>query len=96
MRCTSLPLCLLCLGLLLSAAWSDEQKPQEKKPRPGDAAGQLFERLKALSGEWVLAKESALGPKGKVVVRYRLTAGHSAVVETIFRNSSAVCSNFVG
>lgn len=88
MRRALLPLCLLCFGVLFSTAWPDEGKAKDKNPPAKVAAGKLFERLKSLSGDWELAKASNLGPKGKVMVRYRLTAGGSAVVETIFPDTN--------
>ncbi len=90
MRRSSLVLGMLCLGMLFPAVWSDEQKPIDKKPAATakDPMDQVFERLKKLSGEWELAKPSELAPKGKVASRYRLTAGDSAVAETIFPDTN--------
>lgn len=49
-------------------------------PKPADAA---FERFKRLVGDWVIANSEGVA-QGKVQLRYRLTAGGSAVVETVF------------
>jgi hypothetical protein len=42
-----------------------------------------FDQLKALQGEW-LDLEGVVGPKGAVLVTYRVTGGGTAVVETMF------------
>jgi len=49
--------------------------------KPAPAA---FERFKALAGEWVAAEDGEMARKGDLVARYAVTAGGSAVVETIF------------
>jgi len=46
------------------------------------AADAAFERLVALKGDWVNADAPA-GSQGTVVANYRVTAGGSAVVETL-------------
>jgi hypothetical protein len=43
-----------------------------------------FERLKTLVGEWVAAEDGEMAKKGDLVARYALTAGGSALVETVF------------
>jgi hypothetical protein len=43
-----------------------------------------LERLKALAGEWVAAEDGEMVKKGDLVARYAVTAGGSAVVETVF------------
>jgi hypothetical protein len=53
-------------------------------PPPNGAAAAGFARLKALSGEWVAAEDGPLAKKGDLVARYAVTAGGSAVVETVF------------
>ena len=50
----------------------------------GKDIGLVFEQLKKLAGDWQLAAPPDEASKGKVALRYRLTAGGSAVVETIF------------
>ena len=58
-------------------------------PPPGEskAASPAFERFKALEGEWVAAEDGEMTKKGDLVARYAVTAGGSAVVETIFPGS---------
>ena len=43
-----------------------------------------FERFKGLAGDWVAAEDGEMSKKGDLVARYALTAGGSALVETIF------------
>jgi hypothetical protein len=43
-----------------------------------------LERFKALAGEWVAAEDNEMVKKGELVARYAVTAGGSAVVETVF------------
>jgi hypothetical protein len=49
-------------------------------------AATAFDRFKALAGDWIDVDGSA-GAKGQVVATYRLTAGGSAVLETLFPGS---------
>ena len=49
--------------------------------RPASAA---LERFKALAGDWVAADDGEMVKKGDLVARYAVTAGGSAVVETVF------------
>jgi hypothetical protein len=76
---------LLVGGVLVSAVPADEPGRNDKKladnPKEVVAA---FERLKKLAGEWQAASPKDEVAKGKVAIRYQLTAGGSAVVETIF------------
>jgi hypothetical protein len=46
-----------------------------------------FERLKDLAGDWVAAEDGEMSKKGDLVARYALTAGGSALVETILPGS---------
>jgi hypothetical protein len=55
--------------------------------RETTAASQAFERFKALAGEWVAAEDGEMSKKGDLVARYAVTAGGSAVVETVFPGS---------
>ncbi len=48
---------------------------------------EAFERFRGLAGEWVAAEDTLLVKKGGLVARYALTAGGSAVVETLFPGS---------
>jgi hypothetical protein len=55
--------------------------------KPGSAtpdANARFERLKGLVGEWQIADSNDKAQKGQLAARYHLTAGGSALVETIF------------
>ncbi len=59
---------------------------------PGPAAGAkaaapAFDRFKALAGDWVAAEDAEMVKKGDLVARYVLTAGGSALVETVFPGS---------
>jgi hypothetical protein len=51
------------------------------EPKQIDAA---FERFKRLAGDWEVAGAKSEAQKGKTQCRYRLTAGGSALVETVF------------
>ena len=51
------------------------------EPKQIDAA---FERFKRLVGDWEVAGAKSEGQKGKTQCRYHLTAGGSALVETVF------------
>jgi len=86
MRRSILTLGLLVASALLASAWAEAPGRGEKKAadHPQDKLGPVFEQLKKLVGEWQLAKPADEASKGKTAVRYRLTAGGSALVETIF------------
>jgi hypothetical protein len=51
------------------------------EPKPVDVA---FERFKRLVGDWEIAGPKDEAQKRKIQARYRLTAGGSALVETVF------------
>jgi hypothetical protein len=51
-------------------------------------ASAALERFKALSGDWVAAEDGAMSRKGDLVARYAVTAGGTAVVETVFPGSA--------
>ena len=53
-------------------------------PAPENPAAAALEKMKALAGEWVAAKEGPLSKKGDLVARYAVTAAGTAVVETVF------------
>ena len=69
-------ICLLAFGSLQVAA-------QEQKPYVGSEA---FERMKQLVGSWEGTIDKGQGPV-KVTASYKLTAGGSAIVETIFEGA---------
>jgi hypothetical protein len=54
---------------------------------PASPAAASLDRLKALAGEWVAAEDSEMVKKGDLVSRYVVSAGGSAVVETVFPGS---------
>lgn len=70
----------LMLVALGAAAYGDG-KPAAKAPAAATHAG--LERLKTLAGAWVEADKDGK-PTDKVVSVYKVTAGGSAVQETIF------------
>jgi hypothetical protein len=43
-----------------------------------------LDRWKALAGEWLAAEDGPMAKKGDLVARYAVTAGGTAVVETVF------------
>lgn len=69
-------ICLVALGALQVAA-------EEHKPYVGSEA---FERMKQLVGSWEGTLDEGQGPK-KIAASYKLTAGGSAIVETIFEGA---------
>ncbi len=69
-------ICLLAFGSLQVAA-------QEQKPYVGSEA---FERMKQLVGSWEGTMDKGQGPV-KITASYKLTAGGSAIVETIFEGA---------
>ena len=52
----------------------------------GGGAASL-DRIKALAGEWVAAEDGEMVKKGDLVSRYAVSAGGTAVVETVFPGS---------
>ena len=70
----------LCVALLSlgAAVWAGDDKPAGKA-----TSSPAFEALKKLVGTW-----TATGPEGKeVTTQFRLTAGGSMLVETLFPGS---------
>jgi hypothetical protein len=66
---------LLLLVFTASPSYGVEDSPSK--------AGQVFAKMKKLVGDWV--ELDAQGkPTGKIVTSFRLTAGGSALIETIF------------
>jgi hypothetical protein len=69
-------------ALVLSAgAGFAVSDPPAAAAKPSSAA---LERFKALAGNWVAAEDGEMTKKGDLVARYAVTAGGSAVVETVF------------
>jgi hypothetical protein len=75
----------LLAGAALIALLAADQAPKAKAPSPSAKdTCPAFERLKTLAGDWELANSKDEAQRGKTVVRYRVTAGGSAVEETLF------------
>ena len=51
------------------------------------SGGPALDRIKALAGEWVAAEDNEMVKKGELVSRYVVSAGGTAVVETVFPGS---------
>jgi hypothetical protein len=75
---------LMSTVLLASAAAGEHCTKQEKTAIDSRSTSAAFERLKELAGDWRIASPKDEAGKGKVAVRYRVTAGGTAVVETLF------------
>ena len=74
-------LTLLVVALLWAAAPAlSQQKPAAEKEQPKGTALELF---KQLAGDWT-GREAGGHIEGDVHVKYKVTAGGSAVVETLF------------
>ncbi len=82
---TKIATTLLVGTILFASVSADEPGHSGRKPsentRQVDSA---FERLKGLVGDWESADAKNESQKGKIALRYHLTAGGSAVVETVF------------
>ena len=72
------------LVVLVFAAWAAAESKEAKSPAATAQAG--LERLKKLAGEWVAADDQGQ-PTTKVVSIFKITAGGSAVQETLFPGS---------
>jgi len=72
---------LVCGGLSVVAVAGDNHKHEHKTSAQASNAG--FERLKSLAGTWVAADEKG-NPTDEVVSVIKVTAGDSAVQETLF------------
>jgi hypothetical protein len=73
---------VLVLFALATAPLGGQDKPPQEKPVGQPAA---FEQFKRLAGDWVGKEQGKDGPD--LHIRYQVTAGGSAVVETIFPGS---------
>jgi hypothetical protein len=72
---------LLAVGFAVMVALAPAE---EKKEDSGATKNARFEQFKQLAGEWIGENQKdEKGPK-QIHVKYRVTAGGSAVVETIF------------
>ncbi len=72
---------VLAAAVACTAGFLRAAPPVPPASTPG-AAG--LERFKALAGEWVAAEDGEMTKKGELAARYAVTAGGSAVVETVF------------
>lgn len=78
MRATACAALVACLTISVTLAGHDHA------PAPDAAKNAAFETLKSLAGTWT-GKAGAKGTEGSTAtVTYRLTAGGSALVETLF------------
>jgi len=76
---------LLVFASTLALAGAGDPCCDEKKPAVGSKeTSSRFERLKGLAGDWQIASPKDAAQQGKTAARYHLTAGGSALVETIF------------
>jgi hypothetical protein len=75
---------LLVTMSLFASASADHPGHSGHEPSGNKQVDSAFERFKGLVGEWRMASPKDESQKGKVAVRYHLTAGGSALVETIF------------
>jgi hypothetical protein len=78
-RTTLLVALVACAGATLAGAGSPAATPTA-----GKAGTAALDRLKALAGDWVSAEDGQMSKKGELTARYAVTAGGSAVVETVF------------
>jgi hypothetical protein len=79
---------VVCLAVAFAGAEASAGTAA-KAASPADAktASPNLERFKALAGEWVAAEDGEMWKKGDLIARYVVTAGGSAVVETVFPGS---------
>jgi hypothetical protein len=75
---------IAALVLTTTAAYAG---PGAEHAHPAKPAPAVFEKLKALTGEWIAAEDNPMAKKGDLVARYAITASGTAVVETIFPGS---------
>jgi hypothetical protein len=75
-------MCATALGVSLAAG--EPSHCQNKVSSGAQDVHSAFERLKKLAGDWQIAASADKGAAKSVDVRYRLTAGGSALVETLF------------
>src|SRR6476619_2378476 len=81
-KCAVLVVLLVLTGTVFAGAVS----PGTDGAAPAPATTPL-DRFKGLAGDWVAAEDGEMFHKGDLVARYALTAGGSAVVETVFPGS---------
>ncbi len=77
--CSFVSVCAAFAIVAAASATADE------KPTAKATTSPAFEKVKKLAGDWVMVQDGK--PTEQVVSTYRLTAGGSAVIETIFPGS---------
>lgn len=73
-----------CAALHAALTAGEPGKNGGQPPNDFKKAEAAFARLKQLAGEWQPANPPDEASRGKTVLRYRVTAGGSALVETVF------------
>jgi hypothetical protein len=73
---------VVAVGTRLAAGEAKKDSTADKA-----AAAAAFDRLKKLAGDWEFVNPKDAADKGKTAIRYQVTAGGSALVETIFPGS---------
>jgi hypothetical protein len=82
---SSCALVALAGGMLFASVMAADPGRTESKPATvAKNADVLLERYKKLAGDWQEANPKNEAARGKIVARYRLTAGGTVIVETIF------------
>lgn len=71
----------LCVASLTVALLLAAPQPIHAQREDATPAAQGLAKLKALEGEW-MDVDGAFGTKGAVAIRYRVTSGGKAVIET--------------
>ncbi len=64
---------------IISVAWTTQKNTSY-------TGSQAFEQLKQLTGKWEGTMDTGQGPQ-KIMARYKVTSGGSAVVETVFEGT---------
>jgi hypothetical protein len=75
---------LPALAVLALAAASSGAPARAGSAPAAAQATPAFAKFQALQGDWIAAEDGPMTQKGDLVARYALTAGGSAVVETLF------------
>jgi len=73
-----------CTVVFISAALALAAQADEKAAKTKSPANTGFERIKALSGEWEASQAPGDHGHHGGTVTYKVTAGGSAVLETLF------------
>jgi hypothetical protein len=79
-------ICLIAVGALqVTAAEQQSAEPHQHEQKPYTGS-ETFERMKQLVGSWEGTMDEGQGPV-KITASYKLTAGGSAIVETLFEGA---------